>query len=145
MNYKTIPDDILIYFETIRDINPKSVIDVGLMLMRENVISRQAGDIHLPDGTMLCGLQTDSEEPFPIYHAVYDELYKSVPGKEFELMIYIPEKTEALDVALSIKSEHILTRLSLASAFVAKYDFSNINKVSLSEHEYVVMADRRER
>ncbi len=131
----------MVYFDTIRDIGPASVIDVGMMLMRENVVSRQAGEIMLPEKTKMYGLYPEVEEPFPVYDVVYDGIYKEfgdISDEGFDLLIYLPFEREYLEQALKIKAKYILTRFEFLTELSEIYSFSYMNKVIEDGNEYVV-------
>ena len=143
MLVKTVPSDILIYFETIRETRPESVIDIGMMLMRQNVVSRQAGAIFIPDGTKLYGYYPEDEKTFPVYDVVYDGVYsdpEEISDKGYTLMIYLPHENEYLKEAKSIKADYILTRFCLLSELAKVYKFSFMNKVIEDDNEYLVCA-----
>ena len=93
MKFNTNTDDISMCFNVIQETKPISVLDVGLMLVSNNIIARQAGEIMLPNDTLMYALKTDDFQVFPIYNRVYEGIYdiESVRGHEFELAVFLAD------------------------------------------------------
>lgn len=73
---KVITDDVTIYvyFELIKRIAPKSILDFGMFLKRIGAVSRQAMNCEIPPETMLHAVDLFPETALPIYEKVYDRI-----------------------------------------------------------------------
>lgn len=77
MNIDTIitnDNDIYIYFKLIEQIQPSSILDVGLFLQRIGAVSRQAMSCEIPHHIYLEGLECFAQTPLPIYSQIYNQI-----------------------------------------------------------------------
>ena len=77
MNQNTIitnDNDIYIYFKLIEQLQPASILDVGLFLQRIGAVSRQAMSCEIPPQVYSEGLDLFGENIFPVYHKIYDKI-----------------------------------------------------------------------
>lgn len=70
----TSGNDIYFYFEMLRQLSPKRVLDVGMFLKRIGAVSRQAMATELSSQIQLWGVDLFPEVPLPIYEQIYDEV-----------------------------------------------------------------------
>ena len=67
-------NDIYIYFETIEQIEPRKVLDVGMFLKRIGCVSRKAMHREVSDEIQLDGIDFFSETDFPVWKNVYNDI-----------------------------------------------------------------------
>ena len=131
-------DDLAVYYEMLIDAKPESVIDVGMALMQNGVISRFFEDKQIPDGIKIYGMHEGGDIP-PIYNTIYDGIIgASVEGAIYDLMIFLPEQTDYINEAKRIKARHVLTRYDLSGNFADNYEGYNVKKIRIGEHDYGV-------
>ena len=87
----TDENDIYIYFELIRILQPASILDVGMALKRMGAISRQAMHCEIPRDALLDGIDWQPEIDFPVYHKVYSNIYTmdQFPEQKYDLAILL--------------------------------------------------------
>lgn len=85
----TDADEIYTYFEIIRQLSPKSILDVGMMLKSMGAVSRQAMHCEIPQSARLDGVDFYPEINLPIYQAVYDHIYTKIklPQEFYDLSV----------------------------------------------------------
>lgn len=77
MNLNTIitnDNDIFVYFKLIEQLQPASILDVGLFLQRIGAVSRQAMSCEIPSNIYLEGIELFGENILPIYHKIYNKI-----------------------------------------------------------------------
>lgn len=97
MKKLTITDetDMFVYFEIVKMINPKSIIDIGAFLMRIGAISRQVMSAEISADIELDAITTQKESMPLVYNRIYDEIYevkdisKLKKKYDFAYMLYI--------------------------------------------------------
>lgn len=88
-------NDIYIYFETIGQLEPQSVIDVGMFLKRIGGVSRKAMNREAPAQICLDGVDWFQELKFPVWDQVYDliltmeEFLSDKDQKRYDLAIFL--------------------------------------------------------
>lgn len=85
----TDENDIYIYFEVIKRIQPACILDVGMMLKRIGALSRQAMSCSIPQEVRLDGVDLYSDIELPIYQVIYDHIYsvEKLPDRKYDLGI----------------------------------------------------------
>ena len=83
----TDANDIYIYFEVIRQLNPVSVLDVGMMLKRMGAVSRQSMNCEISRDIRLDGIDFDPDVYLPVYKQIYSDIF-SVDIDQFPNVIY---------------------------------------------------------
>lgn len=75
-------NDIYIFFEIIEQLEPKSILDLGMFLKRVGSVSRKIMNNELPCDIRLDGVDFFPEINFPVWNNVYDEIinYKTYFG-----------------------------------------------------------------
>lgn len=68
----TSGDDIFFYFEIIKQLQPQSMLDVGMFLKRIGAISRQAMSMEISQDMFMYGIDFFPEVNLPIYNQVYN-------------------------------------------------------------------------
>ena len=77
MNLNTIitnDNDIYVYFKLIEQLQPASILDVGMFLQRIGAVSRQAMSCEIPNNIYLEGIELFGENILPIYHKIYNKI-----------------------------------------------------------------------
>lgn len=89
-------NDIYLYFETIRQLHAKSVLDIGLTLKRCGAICRQVADSAIDPAVHLCGIDFDPETTPPVYQSLYQELlspeafmHKGTADDQYDLAVLL--------------------------------------------------------
>lgn len=72
--YLTNQNDIYLYFELIEQIEPRSILDIGMFLKRTGATSRQALELSFSSAILLEGIDFKSNISSPIYHTIYDTI-----------------------------------------------------------------------
>lgn len=70
----TNQNDIYLYFEAIRQLKAKNVLDIGMTLKRCGAICRQVADSFIEPTVHLCGVDTNPDIIVPIYRSIYQEI-----------------------------------------------------------------------
>ena len=96
-------NEIYLYFESIRQLKPKAVLDIGMVLYRCGALCRQAANGVIDPNVFLCGV-TDKTEDIPnVYQVIYNEiltpeglLMNQSKAKRFDLSFcFFPEQLNA--------------------------------------------------
>lgn len=93
-------NDIYIYFETIKQLEPQNVLDVGMFLKRIGSVSRKVMSREIPAYIRLNGVDFFPETSFPVWEKIYDSItdvpafLESRRGAEYDLAFFLG--TEAL-------------------------------------------------
>lgn len=96
---KIITDDseIYVYFELIKRLQPKTVLDFGMFLKRIGAVSRQAMDAEISEEIEMTAVDLFPETAFPIYTKVYDRivpLYAWEPKERYDLTCFFSVNEE---------------------------------------------------
>lgn len=67
--------DIYLYFEIIRQLNPKSVIDIGMFLRRIGAISRQVMGVEIENTVKLDAINIFDNKGPNVYSVIYNNIY----------------------------------------------------------------------
>lgn len=70
----TNENDIYVYFELIKQLNPKAILDAGMFLKRIGAVARAARGCELHPQMHLTGVDVFPGYDFPIYHRIYDRI-----------------------------------------------------------------------
>ncbi len=103
MRYHSDQNDVTVFFLVLEDSEPESVLDMGMMIRKNNIISRYTGDIVIPDKVIIDGLELTGEPVLPIHEAVYDDI---IYGQEalgsrggYELGVILTDDVSDMDMA----------------------------------------------
>lgn len=69
-------NDIYIYFETIAQLEPKTILDVGMFLKRIGSVSRKAMDGGVPEDVRLDGVDFFPDTDFPVWKTIYHTIFE---------------------------------------------------------------------
>lgn len=67
-------NDMYLYFEIINQIEPDSIIDIGMFLKRIGAISRQVNGFFVPDNVVLDGIDIMPHLSVKVYEKIYDNI-----------------------------------------------------------------------
>ncbi len=67
-------NDMFIYFEVIKELEPKNILDAGMFLKRIGNVSRQVMNQKIPKEICLDGIDFFPEVCFPVWKNVYDRI-----------------------------------------------------------------------
>lgn len=68
-------NDIYIFFETIGQLEPRSVLDIGMFLKRIGSVSRKVMNREAPKELQLDGVDAFPEIQFPVWDRIYDHRF----------------------------------------------------------------------
>ena len=141
---------IYIYFYIISELQPESVLDVGLMLQRMGAVSRSAGNMKIPPKTVLAGLSF-SEKNFPLYQTIYDHIYFyphdteqiSVLNSYYELTIFLfisdflsEDALITLFEKLQQHTSYCLTDASEAMKKMVSKQIYSVKEITIEQNSY---------
>lgn len=95
--------DIYTYFEVIEQVEPNSILDVGMFLKRIGSVSRQVKDKEILPEKKLTGVDFFPEFRCPVWTTVYNEIYK--PDNFF-----VPENKKEYDLAVLFQLEEYVKK-----------------------------------
>lgn len=88
-------NDIYIFFEIIDQMEPRSILDMGMFLKRIGSISRKVMNREVAKGIWLEGVDFFTETRFPVWENVYDEMidyevfFESRSNRRYDLTILL--------------------------------------------------------
>lgn len=144
-------NDIYLYFETIRQLQAKSVLDIGLTLKRCGAISRQVADSAIDPAVHLCGIDLDPETTTPVYQCLYQELLspeefiqKGTAQDHYDLavLLNLPEEILADQKLLRCIHDHASFLLSDRDAdqfLLTRYSHESVQTITLDHNQYLLM------
>ena len=98
-------NDVYIYFETISQLEPKKILDVGMVLKRVGSIARKVMDGEVPENVQLDGINIFQEVDFPVWKQVYNNIYRK---EEF----LTDSKDREYDLIIMLGMEKLLEKIS---------------------------------
>ena len=100
-------NDIYIYFETIEQLEPKRVLDIGMLLKRAGSVSRKIMAREVPEETWLDGIDFFPEICFPVWDRIYnrivnpEQFLKEKPKDVYGLAVLLGVETVVSNVYFS--------------------------------------------
>ena len=91
-------NDIYIYFETIEQLEPRKILDVGMLLKRVGCVAKKAMDREVPENAKLDGVDLFPKVNFPVWKQVYNDIFD-----EDEFLTFGKEKDYDLAVVLGME------------------------------------------
>lgn len=67
-------NDIYMYYEAIEQLEPRSILDVGMFLKRIGSVSRKVMGRGVPEDVLLEGVDFFSEISLPVWNQIYDHV-----------------------------------------------------------------------
>ena len=108
-------NDIYLYFQMVRQIEPVSILDIGMLLKRCGAISRQVVDQGIPGETRLDGIDFKPELELPIYSTIYNHITSLDSFLKMDPAATVPsELPDQYDLALLLCPEPILSETELS-------------------------------
>lgn len=106
-------NDMYLYFETINQIEPDSIIDIGMFLKRIGAISRQVKGMSVADNILMDGIDC----MYDLSVKIYEKLYNNISDiREFTDKAGEKEGNEfwsrQYDLAFMLRMESVLNRKS---------------------------------
>ena len=94
-------DDLFLYFTIIKQMQPQTVLDIGMFLKRIGALCRQVCNSEIPLQIELDALDY-MQDDFPIYRKVYNNLYRNgeFPEKKYDMIIalYLSELIDSKEL-----------------------------------------------
>ena len=103
---------LYIYFEAMEQIEPKRVLDIGMMLKRFGCISRRAMNREVPGTVEITGVDFFPEVKFPVWEQIYDKILSM---EEFEQEVL----KETYDLTVLLGTDAFMTE-ALWNTYVEK-------------------------
>lgn len=104
-------NDIYMYFETIGQLEPQRVLDIGMFLKRIGSVSRKVMDRELPAEVCLDGIDLFPQLQFPVWDTVYDvrvslnRFLAEPKEKRYDLAVFLGMDAVLLELPLSQLAE----------------------------------------
>lgn len=104
-------NDIYMYFETIEQLAPQRVLDIGMFLKRIGSVSRKVMDRELPAEVCLDGIDLFPQLQFPVWDTVYDvrvslnRFLAEPKEKRYDLAVFLGMDAVLLELPLSQLAE----------------------------------------
>lgn len=89
--------EICVYFELIRQLAPKKLLDFGMFLKRIGAVSRQAMDLEIAEKIKMTAVDLFPEVAFPVYTKVYNQiipLHAWEPKERYDLTCFFSVNEE---------------------------------------------------
>lgn len=112
-------NSIYIFYEMIEQLEPASVLDVGMFLKRVGSVSRKIMGREVPESVQLDGVDFFPQTSFPIWNTIYDqiktaeEFFSTGDKKRYDLVTVLGMS--------ELQKEILLTEIVERTAEVAKY------------------------
>ena len=146
-----LQNDIYLYFETIRQLRAKSVLDIGMTLKRCGAICRQVADSSIDPSVFLCGIDLDPETTVPIYRSIYQEILTQeelmekrsvVKVYELAVLLGLPRDVlmnKALISFLKKNTECLLTDHEADRYLLPSFSQKKIKTITLDNSQYYLI------
>ena len=92
-------NDIYLYFETIEQLEPKHILDVGMFLKRIGSVSRKVMDREVLADIRLDGIDFFPEKKFAVWECIYDSIIDAVSflkdrrEESYDLAVFLGTET----------------------------------------------------
>lgn len=96
----TDKNDMFVYFEVIRQIQPAAVLDIGMLLKRVGAVTRQLMGREISPQLLLEGLDLLQDTDYEVVHTIYNTVYKDAAK--------LPDRR--YDLAFLLRSEELIDR-----------------------------------
>lgn len=119
----TNKNDMYIFFETIKQLEPANVLDLGMFLKRIGSISRKVKGSEVPETIGLDGVDFWQENKFPVWKNIYNHIFDAEQflnqniEKKYDLVILLGEEEleKKMDLTLILNqltkySKYLLTK-----------------------------------
>lgn len=149
-----LQNDIYLYFETIRQLQAKTVLDIGMTLKRCGAICRQVADSSIDPSVFLCGVDLDPDTTVPIYRNLYQEilspealLKKQSDDKFYELavLLELPKDVlmnEVLITFLKNNTKYLLTDHEADRHLLSCFPRKNVKTITLDNSRYYLIREK---
>lgn len=147
----TNDNDIYVYFELIRQMQPSSILDIGMFLQRIGAVSRQAMSCEIPSSTYLEGIELPEQPSLPIYHKVYDKItsmadYELSSERIYDMAVFMHVNEWIKPEERLLFWQSITTHARVIIADTATADFVNYviancraDAVNIEDRQYAVI------
>ena len=148
-------NDIYLYFDAIRQIHAKNVLDIGMTLKRCGAVSRQVADSAIDPSVFLCGICPDMEPLIPVYQIIYQEiltqeklLKNESKIKEFDLAVLLKPAKEPFinDVFFTYLKQHakrMLVDHMTARQLLPYFPKKEVRTIHLDSNLYYLIRNNR--
>lgn len=144
----TNQNDIYLYFEAIRQMKAKSVLDIGMTLKRCGAVCRQVADSAIEPAVHLCGIDLDPETTPPVYHSIYQEilaqesLFKKTTGHyDLAVLLNLPKDVLSDQALLKYTRDHAAYLLSDREAehcLLQYFSREGMQTITLDHDQYLL-------
>ncbi len=149
--YITSQNDLFIYFEVIRQLRAKSVLDLGPTLKRGGAVSRQVADSSLSLDIRLTGVDLFPEIDAPVYNTVYDRILSlkefsdtasTLPHDTLTTALCLPELPLPVDTMMPLlknHSDYILISMASKKHFFPYFSEKKARSIQNGENTYLLI------
>lgn len=98
-----IKDDNIMYlfYNVINQLEPNTLLDVGMFFKAIGSVSRQIVSINIPDDIYITGVQMDNLDNLDIYNKIYDRIIQGkdirTENKDYYLAVFLSDLIEECD------------------------------------------------
>ena len=132
--------DIFVYFEIIRQVGAKRVLDAGAFLKRIGSVSRQVGDLMLPGDIVIDAVEMRGAPMLPVYNTVYNHIYEAAKlpvGEYFDIAMLLRTKDSFDAKRIMSLAGAILTDDYTYKILMQKGTFGRgVQDVTVDDHMY---------
>ncbi len=113
-------NSIYLFYEVIEQIEPETILDVGMFLKRTGAVSRKIMSREVPECAELTGIDFFPEINFPVWHMIYDcivdagQYFKTEDDKTYDLTVLLGLR----ELKEKIPFEQIVERISESSRYI---------------------------
>ncbi len=113
MNELTVTEnDIYLYFEAVQQLEPKRVLDIGMLLKRAGSVTRKVMNQEVMGEIQLDGVDFFPEIDFPVWRNIYNNVIDEKAFLEWDTIVWY-------DCVFMLGVERLLTKTTL-SEFIRK-------------------------
>jgi len=104
----TKKNDIYVYFEVIRQLEPERILDIGMFLKRIGSVSRQVmEDCAISEQVILDGVDFWTEIDFPIWRTIYNHIINDIQ--------LVDNLAERYDLAILFGTKELTKKVNLVN------------------------------
>lgn len=149
--YITNQNDLFIYFEVIRQLRAKNVLDIGMTLKRSGAISRQIADSSIQRKVHLTGVDLFPEICIPVYNIIYNQILSkesfskelsSLPHFTLATLLCLPECPLVPKICLPFlkcHADYILISKEINQIFLSEFSQKNVRSIRNGQNEYYLL------
>lgn len=133
-------DDVYVVTETIEQIEPESILDIGMFFERACILSRKIVDKQIPQETILDGYEFEHKN-IGIQSTIYDNIVNTVHIRKYDMaiMAYV-ERKFAMQIIERIRNSVKYLLVSQNAVDVELLDLFNTLTVSSGDRYFTIIS-----